>query len=61
MRNLMDTYLWEVDFRDRLNKEIPEGTYLINKDGIPVFVSKPGRINYEVQVERKIRRLMLLN
>ena len=61
MRNLIDTYPWEVDFRDRLNKEIPEGTYLINQDGIPVFVSKLGRIKYEVIVERKIRRLMLLN
>ncbi len=62
MKNLTCIIQWEVQLRERLNKELPEGTYPVGtRYGLPIYAGKEGRINLEVEMEKEVRRLMMCN
>lgn len=48
---------WEIDLRAKLEKELPEGIYELSNDaGFVALTGKQGKINYEVEFMREVRK-----
>lgn len=48
---------WEIKLREKLEKEIPHGSYKIGLDPIVVYTGKGGYIDYLVAFERLGRKM----
>jgi hypothetical protein len=46
MNNNMEQ--WEIDLRSKLDKELPDGCYMISEGNFVVATGKGGKIEYEV-------------
>ena len=51
---------WEIDLREKLNKEIPEGTAIIEVGGWTTYMGKQGRIEFDVAIMKEIKRLNII-
>ena len=49
---------WEIDLRNKLRKELPDGAYDISSPGLKILTGKGGKIEYEVSKERMIRKFI---
>lgn len=49
---------WEIDLRERLNKELEDKMYQIGEGEFVVFTGKQGKIEFEVSLERSFREMM---
>jgi len=48
---------WEIDYREKLEKEIPHGYYEIGNDDFVALTGKYGYINYLVEFRRRVMGL----
>ena len=51
---------WEIDLRERLDKELEDKMYQIGEGEFVVFTGKQGKIEFEVSLERSFRDMMNL-
>ena len=49
---------WEVELRDRLDKEVKDGMHQIKEGDFIAFTGKQGYIDFEVELERTFRTIM---
>jgi hypothetical protein len=49
---------WEIDLRDKLDKELENKMYEIREGEFVVFTGKQGKIEFEVSLERVFREMM---
>lgn len=47
---------WEKDLRKRLEQALPDATYILGRPPYTWLGSKEDKINYEVAVERNLRK-----
>ena len=43
---------WEIDLRAQLDKELPDGSYIITTGGFSVHTGKQGEIEFRVAIHR---------
>jgi len=48
---------WEKKLREKLERELPDGAYRLLTDNGIIMTGKGGKINFEIEFEREIRRL----
>lgn len=54
----MESYLWERERRDELEKEVPDGTIFIEVVGSQVATSKQGYIAFTIAMEHEMYKQM---
>ena len=49
---------WEIELRDKLDKELESKLYEIREGEFVVFTGKQGKIDLEVGIERTLREIV---
>ena len=49
---------WEIELRDKLDKELESKLYEIREGDFTVFTGKQGKIDLEVEIERTLREVL---
>lgn len=47
---------WEIDLRAKLQAELPDGGYDISAGDLRLFTGKGGKIEFEVELQREVRK-----